>query len=209
MRQLGKITNWKDEQGFGFISPMNGGNIAFVHIKAFSKRSRRPAIGDKVSYELAVDEHGRLRADNVRLNTARKASLISYLRGLGLILFSSFILVSALLQQIHLIIPILYLLMSTATFVLYAKDKSAALNNYWRIPEYTLHICSLAFGWPGALLAQIKLRHKCKKISFQIDFCLTVIINCGVLNWLYSKNGSIFVNTLIDLATNTYQLLKL
>lgn len=35
MRIEGKITTWKDEQGYGFITPDNGGPQVFVHIKAF------------------------------------------------------------------------------------------------------------------------------------------------------------------------------
>jgi cold shock CspA family protein len=35
MRYQGKITTWKDDQGFGFITPNMGGEPVFVHIKAF------------------------------------------------------------------------------------------------------------------------------------------------------------------------------
>jgi hypothetical protein len=42
MRYRGTITNWKDEKGFGFITPSNGGNQLFVHITSFANRKRRP-----------------------------------------------------------------------------------------------------------------------------------------------------------------------
>lgn len=40
MRYQGKVTNWKYDQGFGFVIPNGGGQKAFVHIKACSKTSR-------------------------------------------------------------------------------------------------------------------------------------------------------------------------
>jgi hypothetical protein len=43
MRYQGKIQNWKEAQGFGFVMQNGGGGEkAFVHIKAFAARSRRP-----------------------------------------------------------------------------------------------------------------------------------------------------------------------
>ncbi|WP_417910014.1 DUF1294 domain-containing protein [Candidatus Electronema sp. PJ] len=74
-----------------------------------------------------------------------------------------------------------YLLISLLTFVIYAKDKSAAAKGSWRIPENTLHFLALIGGWPGALLAQQVLRHKSKKQPFRFVFYLTVLLNCGLL----------------------------
>jgi cold shock CspA family protein len=51
MRYQGKITSWKDDQGFGFVIPNGGGEKAFIHIKAFTGRSRRPLEGDFITYE--------------------------------------------------------------------------------------------------------------------------------------------------------------
>jgi cold shock CspA family protein len=47
MRHQGKITSWKDEQGFGFITPNVGGNQVFVHVKAFIGRQKRP-VGHEI-----------------------------------------------------------------------------------------------------------------------------------------------------------------
>jgi len=63
------------------------------------------------------------------------------------------------------------------TYLLYAKDKSAAINDTWRISENTLHLFSLLGGWTGALIAQDRLKHKSKKRSFQIVFLFTILIN--------------------------------
>lgn len=52
MRYQGKITNWKDDKGFGFITPNGGENQVFVHIKSFANRQRRPVGDEIVTYEL-------------------------------------------------------------------------------------------------------------------------------------------------------------
>jgi len=43
-----------------------------------------------------------------------------------------------------------------------------------RIPEATLHFLELIGGWPGAFVAQRRLRHKCSKRSYQAVFWLVV-----------------------------------
>ena len=65
MRYQGKITSWKDDQGFGFITPNGGGEPIFLHIKAFARRGRRPAEDVIVTYEHATDAKGRARAERV------------------------------------------------------------------------------------------------------------------------------------------------
>ena len=67
-----------------------------------------------------------------------------------------------------------------ASFLAYALDKSAAINGRRRTPEKTLHLLGLAGGWPGALLAQQLLRHKCSKGSFVAVFWITVAANVTV-----------------------------
>ncbi|MEA5441595.1 DUF1294 domain-containing protein [Cyanobium gracile] len=70
-----------------------------------------------------------------------------------------------------------YIGLSVMTFLSYAFDKSAAIHGRWRTPEKTLHLLGLAGGWPGALLAQQLLRHKCSKPSFIASFWITVVVN--------------------------------
>jgi len=35
MRYLGRITDWNDANGIGFVAPNGGGDRVFVHVKAF------------------------------------------------------------------------------------------------------------------------------------------------------------------------------
>jgi cold shock CspA family protein len=58
MRYQGHITTWKDEKGFGFITPIDGGEQVFVHISDFSDR-QRPSGNELVSYDLTIDGKGR------------------------------------------------------------------------------------------------------------------------------------------------------
>lgn len=72
MRYQGRITDWKDDRGFGFITPNGGGARVFVHISAFGKGQQRPAGDELVTYELINDKKG-LRAQNVAYVGARQA----------------------------------------------------------------------------------------------------------------------------------------
>jgi cold shock CspA family protein len=65
MRHQGKVKVWKDDKGFGFVTPNGGGPEVFLHISAFSQRRKRPSIGDLVTYELSIAEPSRPKATNV------------------------------------------------------------------------------------------------------------------------------------------------
>jgi uncharacterized membrane protein YsdA (DUF1294 family) len=76
-----------------------------------------------------------------------------------------------------------YVAISLACYAVYAFDKSAARKRQRRVPERMLHLLALAGGWPGALLAQQRLRHKTQKQPFVAVFWGTVALNCGALWW--------------------------
>lgn len=207
MRLQGKITSWKDDQGFGFVT-QNGADknkIAFVHIKAFSERSRRPKLGDLITYEANLDEKRRFRADDVKFvkrapvkfsssnvggsNTSPIGRAFAYL-------FCAALVLTVLLGRLPLLILGIYLTASILAYVAYAMDKAAAESRRWRIAEDTLHIWSLIGGWPGAFVAQQRLRHKTSKTSFQVMFWFTVILDCGALGWLLTASGAVFLSAI-------------
>lgn len=202
MRTKGKVTSWNDDKGFGFITPIAGGKRVFIHIKAFRNSNRRPDINRLVTYALSSDKQGRPCAANAtlagdRLPEKTKQTKVS-LSTIGAAFFLVIVGISALTAKIPPLILALYILGSLFTFIIYAVDKSAAKNGEWRTKESTLHLLSLAGGWPGALVAQQTLRHKSKKQSFRSAFWITVFINCGAFIWLLTPTGTATLQSLIS-----------
>ena len=67
------------------------------------------------------------------------------------------------------------LVVSALAYWAYARDKHRAQDGEWRISEAQLHLWELLGGWPGAWIAQRRLRHKCSKGSSQFVFWLIVL----------------------------------
>ena len=193
MRKKGNIAAWNDEKGYGFIKPLDGGSQIFVHIKAFAHSNRRPAVGDIVTYAIAKDGQGRLRAEEATLPGDKPRKTRKRKSGAPWIVFSLlfFALVgtSTLLTNLSPLVLAAYTVMSLVTYFAYAIDKSAAQRGRWRTSEGTLHLFALLGGWPGALVAQETLRHKSSKVSFRVVFWATVLINCAALVWLHTEDG--------------------
>ena len=63
----GTVKFFNDAKGFGFITPDEGGNHAFVHISALEPSGLRTLASDQsVSYVLQPDRRGRESATNVK-----------------------------------------------------------------------------------------------------------------------------------------------
>ena len=201
MRTRGKITFWNDEKGYGFITPSAGSKQVFVHVRAFSNRSRRPEINQFVTFSLSTDKQGRPCAVRVMMAGEQMPNKIkrndSFLLIAGAALFLVIVGLSVLAANIPPLILAIYMIMSLLTFAIYADDKSAAQKGTWRTQESILHFLSLAGGWPGALIAQQTLRHKSKKESFRFVFWLTVFLNCGVFAWLFTPSGAAFLGDIL------------
>lgn len=196
MRTKGKITTWDDNKGYGFITPLQGGERVFIHITALKNRSRRPQLNEIVTYQLSADKQGRKCAANATLAgdslVKKRQSKTNHIRFTVAILALAFIGASFLAGQIPLYVLSLYVAASLITFFLYWKDKAAAKNKAWRTEEQTLHLLSLLGGWPGALIAQEKFRHKTSKNSFKTIFWITVFIN--IIAYIFFLNKEVAIH---------------
>lgn len=186
MRFEGLIKSWDDERGFGFIEPAKGGDEIFVHITAFPARSGRPALKQRVSFEVELDRDNKKRAHHVQLvqparpASPRERSRATEWRGAGLFAVPAFLLLYlglAVTWGVPHLIAGAYLMLSVVCFALYAADKSAALAGTRRTQERTLLAIGLFGGWPGGVVAQQLLRHKSIKSTFRAAFWGTVIVN--------------------------------
>ena len=173
MRFAGRITEWNDERGFGFVVPNGGGTRAFVHISQYQSRSRRPVLGDLVSYLPVVDDRGRTKAQQIRPVMAKVAVVRAPSRapraawGLGALALAFVAYASGALP---LLLLGLYCGVSAVSYLMYGWDKSAAQNSRRRTPEINLHIADLLGGWPGALVAQQQFRHRRSSSHFSSFF---------------------------------------
>lgn len=198
MRFEGLIRSWDDERGFGFIEPTLGGQDIFVHIKAFPRGAARPAIGQRVSFEVELGPQGKKRARKAEAVRpagghikARRSSPAQWGTA-TLFAIPAFLVVyiaTGILWRHPPWVGLVYLIVSAVTYVAYALDKSSAKDGGWRTAESTLHTLSIAGGWPGALLAQQFLRHKSTKVEFRSVFWITVVLNVAAFIILCSPMG--------------------
>lgn len=201
MRYAGRIREWNDDKGYGFVAPNGGGAEAFVHIKAFAPGSRRPVVGDLISYTLGSDAQGRPRAIDARFAGEQPVQSRSSKSGksgksgasgasgrplprawLGTAALAT-LAASAALGLIPWQLAAAYAVVSIVTYAYYGQDKANAESGERRMPEMSLQMLSLLGGWPGALIAQQRYRHKTVKASFQSTFWGTAVLNLLGVGW--------------------------
>ncbi|MUK42433.1 DUF1294 domain-containing protein [Aliivibrio fischeri] len=189
----GRVVEWNDSKGYGFISALNGELRVFLHISTLKNKNRRPKVGDEVSFDINEEIKGRFNANNVSIagvNTIPSTIMFCFiylvLASVALVMFNG--------EKMFLV---LYLGMSLLTYAMYAVDKNAAKKGNWRTPENTLHVLSLLGGWPGALFAQNQFRHKSKKQPFKTILWITIFVNIGAFAWTFTSSGTMFVQNII------------
>jgi uncharacterized membrane protein YsdA (DUF1294 family)/cold shock CspA family protein len=188
----GRITEWNDVRGFGFVSTLDGGERVFVHVSAFPTGTRRPTEGEFVNFTLGADERGRLCATEVtyvvrhaKRSVLRTQASNSYL--IASCVAAAFLGIVALLAifgRLRWPIVSVYIVTSMVAFYAYKRDKEAGQVDAWRTNEWTLIVLGLIGGWPGALVARHRFRHKTKKVTFRIGYWLSVVLNVAGLAWL-------------------------
>lgn len=192
MRVKGKITDWDDLRGFGFVSPLEGGKRVFVHVSALPIGRRRPADGEFVSYTLGPDERGCLCATQVtyvlshakRSAQMRNADLIA---GFVAAAFLGVVVLLAMVGRLWWPVACVYIVTSIMAYFAYKHDKEAAQVGARRTNEWNLIALGLIGGWPGALVARHRFRHKTKKVAFRMGYWLSVGFNIAGLAWLIAS----------------------
>lgn len=177
-KQSGVLQRWDDERGFGFITDKKGRDI-FVHVSAFGRIRSRPKAGEKVLFRVEPDAAKGVRAVEVE-RCWRPAHLLLPEFLLPLLVVAVFYGAFWLFfskNAFWFFLIIFLLLIAGLTFLMFGLDKRAALNERQRVPENTLHLLSLAGGWPGGLLARPLFRHKTRKQPFRTVFWLMVVVN--------------------------------
>lgn len=206
MRDQGRLVEWFDDKGYGFIQPNDPDKArVFLHIKDFARPGPRPIVGCALDYTVILDEQGRYRAQQVMYLKASQTKTLQVkqkntvspnakkLQSMQ-IFCAGYIVALAVLTLLDLLSGMMLLLisiMNVLTYWFYAQDKEAAQLGNRRVPENTLHLLAFLGGWPAAWLAQQKLRHKTQKQPFrQIYFC-TIAFNIILILWLISPLNSL------------------
>lgn len=65
-RVNGTLKSWNESKGFGFITPLNGGQDIFVHISDYPKQGGLPKVGESLSFEVVLNRDGKKKAVRVQ-----------------------------------------------------------------------------------------------------------------------------------------------
>lgn len=207
MALLGKVSEWHDDRGFGFVAPIDAhtghhpgaGDRVFFHIRHYDPGTRRPEVGELVRYSAAKLADGRWRASRIRRavppvrgkhsaaiakrsaeRAARKPAPAWMLVALVLVYAAGWA-VAVRGDRLPMVSLVWLAVANLVTVACYYSDKAAARRGRSRIPESTLHALEFAGGWPGALLAQRLFRHKTTKASYRIAFWTMVTGHIAVV----------------------------
>ena len=208
MKKQGTIVRWDNARGFGFIHSAASSSDVFFHVSDYRAAGGGvPQLGLAVTFdevqvsgkgprgksvqptwELAAAPAGATRSVERRVGRPRGARAAAPTSSSGAVfalplmaLCATSLLWAVWTRRVPWwVLPALFLL-NVLTFFAYWQDKYAAGKRAWRISESTLHLWSLAGGWPGAWLAQQVLRHKSSKQSFREMYWATVVLNCGAI----------------------------
>ena len=175
----GYIVNFNKEKGYGFIRSDKQEEDIFVHISKV-KNSKILEQGQKVTFNIQKTNRG-LSAINVEAGAKQSSPYLIF----GVISFLFVAVVSLYLsQKVHFLLAYLVSI-NIATFLLYGYDKFISSGNKLRVPELNLQVIALLGGSPLALLAQKFFRHKTIKSSFQLVYWGIILVQVGVLVWVY------------------------
>ncbi len=172
----GRLVEWDAQKGFGFLH--DGTNRIYINRRDFRSNQKEPARGDTLAFVIGHDFTGRVCAKQAVIVASVGRIHGKQLGLLLLLLIAPGFAIHSLTTHLNgFLLTSAAVIISAATFLVYAWDKHRARLGGRRVAESTLHLLSLLGGWPGAYLAQHRLRHKTAKTSFLILFWFTVLIH--------------------------------
>lgn len=215
MRKSGTVVKWDDARGFGFIRSAGSSGDVFFHVKDYRVGGGAvPHQGMSVSFEeIHVGGKGPRAMAVARVGESASPANAARPRPAAPARSPARRTDSAPASGAALALPLMAIYagvlgwavwtralpwwvlpasgaLSLFTFFAYWQDKYAAGKGAWRISEATLHLWSLAGGWPGAWLAQQALRHKSSKQEFRSVYWATVVLHCTAVGaWLFWRTA--------------------
>lgn len=206
MERLGKLVEWNDARGYGFIVAVDApGQRYFLHVHEYRRMGRRPEVGELLRFVPERQPDGRWRAVDVaravsvahrqvRAAAGRqrnRGAPSSRLPALLLAVLGGLLAWAAWRDRLPALLPLGLLAINGVTFAFYWSDKRAAQAQARRTPEATLHLMELLGGWPAAWLAQRVLRHKSRKDSYRLVFLVAALVNLAAMTlFLLRETGA-------------------
>ena len=183
----GVVIQWDRKKGYGFIQSKQVSKHVFCHVSECDFDGH-PKVGQQVTFVLTTNAEGRDRAEQVRRVGQSRFASVSWRVALVLI-YAIALSVLIVTQRIGIWILMLVSVLSVVCYLVYWLDKRAAQLDQWRTRERSLHLLAVLGGWPGALFAQGRLRHKSRKLGFQVVFWISVMLNCLLITGLATTAG--------------------
>ncbi len=91
------------------------------------------------------------------------------------------------MKTITIVVFAILLGVNLFSFFLMRHDKVCAKQGKRRVPEKTLFLAAILFGALGGTLGMYVFRHKTKHWYFKVFFPLLLVIQAGVLGYLWSR----------------------
>ena len=183
----GVVIQWDRKKSYGFIQSKQVSKHVFCHVSECDFHGH-PKVGQQVTFVLTTNAEGRYRAEQVRRVGQSRFASVSWRVALVLI-YAIALSVLIVTQRIGIWTLMLVSVLSVVCYLVYWQDKRAAQLDQWRTREKSLHLLAVLGGWPGALFAQGRLRHKSRKLGFQVVFWISVMLNCLLIVGLATTAG--------------------
>lgn len=91
------------------------------------------------------------------------------------------------MKPVTIIVIAALVVMNLFSFFLMRYDKRCAQQKKRRVPEKTLFLAAGLFGALGGTLGMYVFRHKTKHWYFAVFFPLMLLVQAGVIGYLFSR----------------------